>query len=499
MQVTGKIAEDIKLFHAVAPSHARSIEFDRRLVEGDFRWNIRIREGDRIVADLAGLDNDGALRLVGKENYKTMYNYAPNAVHPVTKEPDPFDGMGDVGESRDGPASGVLEGARLASMPDPQTAAQELAEKGQGNTPESLVKQAISWSEAGPGKEAWDAWLAAADSVLDGSAQDDYSRILGELVNRNRVDGLSSGEWADWLREVKMLEANRNERSALMEVAADAVREYQASIVLAKHKYDSSYNPDRVEQDRTEMLTCLAVLDDADALAVLSANMDIDLDGRKFSSASVEDVQAFRRELSERKVDMLLKYSGQTLSEQRWARKLASSLPQNVTVGDFIKRCDESTLRAGGWTDSEALGLGQLGAILDLHVDQSVRSGLLVAWDARLAEPERQVISSRTLAAKYPVKGSMPHAVVHQLYQLREAEVERLSQRDVIKEVDLHDLDRGARAVVAGMLFGKCDDAARHALLHDEHAHVRSAAAISQSDLEEEVEFRSNDDRSLRM
>lgn len=135
------------------------------------------------------------------------------------------------------------------------------------------------------------------------------------------------------------------------------------------------------------------------------------------------------------------------------------------------------------------------------------------APDARLAEAERAIstlsvasqnaseisFTSRTLAAMYPVKGSMPQAVVHQLYRLREAEVERLSQRDVIKEADLHDLDRGARAVVAGMLYGKCDEAARHALLHDEHAHVRSAAVISQSDLEEEAELRSDDARSLGM
>ncbi|MDR8889499.1 hypothetical protein FEP63_05179 [Burkholderia multivorans] len=133
--------------------------------------------------------------------------------------------------------------------------------------------------------------------------------------------------------------------------------------------------------------------------------------------------------------------------------------------------------------------------------------------DARLMEAERAIstlsvasqnaseigFTSRTLAAMYPVKGSMPQAVVHRLYLLREAEVERLSQRDVIKEADLHDLDRGARAVVAGMLYGKCDEAARHALLHDEHAHVRSAAVISQSDLEEEAELRSDDARSLRM
>ncbi|ERJ38656.1 hypothetical protein L810_6873 [Burkholderia sp. AU4i] len=95
-------------------------------------------------------------------------------------------------------------------------------------------------------------------------------------------------------------------------------------------------------------------------------------------------------------------------------------------------------------------------------------------------------VTSRMLAEQYPVKGSMPHAVVHQLYQLREAEIFTLSQRAVILESDLRELDRGGRAVVASMLFAKCDDVARNALLHDEHAHVRSCAVISRSELEPE-------------
>jgi hypothetical protein len=99
-----------------------------------------------------------------------------------------------------------------------------------------------------------------------------------------------------------------------------------------------------------------------------------------------------------------------------------------------------------------------------------------------------ECLTSKALAMQYPVKGSMPLAVVHQLYQLREAEVERLSQRDVIVVGDLQGLDRGARAVLATMLFKKCDGAARHALLHDEHPHVRTCAVLSQSELETVVE-----------
>ena len=96
-------------------------------------------------------------------------------------------------------------------------------------------------------------------------------------------------------------------------------------------------------------------------------------------------------------------------------------------------------------------------------------------------------LTSRALAGRYPVKGSMPTAVVHQLYQLREREVEALRHLVDIKEADLRRLDRIGRAVVAGLLFEKCDDAARHALLHDEHAHVRSSAERSKFDMEEGV------------
>jgi hypothetical protein len=95
-----------------------------------------------------------------------------------------------------------------------------------------------------------------------------------------------------------------------------------------------------------------------------------------------------------------------------------------------------------------------------------------------------RTVTSNVLAERYPVKGSMPPAVVQQLYALREAEVERLSQHDVIVVGDLQGLDRGGRCMVASELFDKCDHASRHALLHDEHPHVRSCAAISKADLQ---------------
>lgn len=92
-----------------------------------------------------------------------------------------------------------------------------------------------------------------------------------------------------------------------------------------------------------------------------------------------------------------------------------------------------------------------------------------------------RVVTSRRLAEQFPVKGSMPRPVVHLLYQLRELEVERLSQQHAISIADLQGLDRLARAMVAATLFEKCDPDTRHALMHDEHPHVRSCAVISQS------------------
>lgn len=119
---------------------------------------------------------------------------------------------------------------------------------------------------------------------------------------------------------------------------------------------------------------------------------------------------------------------------------------------------------------------------LDEHGDQNYICNTN-EWSEMLALIDQHAVTSKVLAERYPVKGSMPLAVVHELYQLREAEVERLSERDVIVIGDLQGLDRGARAVLAATLFGKCDTDTRHALLHDEHHHVRSCAVIAQSDL----------------
>lgn len=94
-------------------------------------------------------------------------------------------------------------------------------------------------------------------------------------------------------------------------------------------------------------------------------------------------------------------------------------------------------------------------------------------------EPGRAHSGSRELASQYKTKGSMPQAVAEQLYALRDSEVRFLAAKPSISVRDLAPLDRGARFRVATELFPACDVDAKHALLHDEHAHVRSAASLS--------------------
>lgn len=91
--------------------------------------------------------------------------------------------------------------------------------------------------------------------------------------------------------------------------------------------------------------------------------------------------------------------------------------------------------------------------------------------------------SSKALVEMYPRKGSMPSNVVEYLFKLREIEVARLSTQVSISVDDLAGLDRGARCSVANALYAKCDEAARHALLHDEHHFVRSCAVIARDEL----------------
>jgi len=65
-----------------------------------------------------------------------------------------------------------------------------------------------------------------------------------------------------------------------------------------------------------------------------------------------------------------------------------------------------------------------------------------------------------------------------ELYRLRELEVEALARKSVITVADIQALEWGGRFAVANEHLDKCDDQARHALLHDQHHGVRAAASL---------------------
>lgn len=86
--------------------------------------------------------------------------------------------------------------------------------------------------------------------------------------------------------------------------------------------------------------------------------------------------------------------------------------------------------------------------------------------------------TAKQLAAQYR-HGCMPRCQVIRLYELRDAEVNALAEKDVITVSDIHALERGGRFRVAAEMFEKCDEQATLALLHDEHHGVRAAASIA--------------------
>lgn len=88
------------------------------------------------------------------------------------------------------------------------------------------------------------------------------------------------------------------------------------------------------------------------------------------------------------------------------------------------------------------------------------------------------VLSSQALRDRYPRKGSMPAEFVEKLYELREMEVRHLALLPEISPAHLHGLDWGARALVADLLFTRCNADAQRALSDDSHHFVRSTAAL---------------------
>lgn len=98
---------------------------------------------------------------------------------------------------------------------------------------------------------------------------------------------------------------------------------------------------------------------------------------------------------------------------------------------------------------------------------------------ATSVEPAADVVlSSQALRDRYPGKGSMPAEFVEQLYELREAEVRHLALLSEVSAAHLVGLDWGARALVADLLFTRCNAEAQRALLDDSHHFVRSTAAL---------------------
>jgi hypothetical protein len=67
---------------------------------------------------------------------------------------------------------------------------------------------------------------------------------------------------------------------------------------------------------------------------------------------------------------------------------------------------------------------------------------------------------------------------VAELHRLREQDLASLATKDVITIEDIQALEWGVRFEVANKFFDKCEAAAKHALMHDPHHGVRSAAAL---------------------
>lgn len=67
---------------------------------------------------------------------------------------------------------------------------------------------------------------------------------------------------------------------------------------------------------------------------------------------------------------------------------------------------------------------------------------------------------------------------VEELHKLREQDLVALAMKEVITVEDIQALEWGVKFQVANQFFDKCDAAAQHALLHDKHHGVRSAATL---------------------
>ena len=67
---------------------------------------------------------------------------------------------------------------------------------------------------------------------------------------------------------------------------------------------------------------------------------------------------------------------------------------------------------------------------------------------------------------------------IEKLRLLRQQDVEAILRSEVISADQINSLDWGGKFEIAKEHFDKCDDAAKHALLHDQSHPVRAAASV---------------------
>lgn len=88
------------------------------------------------------------------------------------------------------------------------------------------------------------------------------------------------------------------------------------------------------------------------------------------------------------------------------------------------------------------------------------------------------LLTLRQLEAEFK-KHRPSNSQLEAFYAQREEAVAALRQKSVVTVDDLIPLDRIGRFQVVDELWRKCDQDARHSLLHDEHHFVRSAATMA--------------------
>lgn len=108
---------------------------------------------------------------------------------------------------------------------------------------------------------------------------------------------------------------------------------------------------------------------------------------------------------------------------------------------------------------------------------QCMAVGAMFGWGvpgAQLKSVAKTALAPIPAVPKYPSPENL-----ERIYAERRAQVQRLGEKPSISAGDIQALTRHGRIQVADELWATCDQDARQALLHDEHAHVRSTAEIA--------------------